>query len=624
MKKTLLVALMGLMTIATANAAVDFENITITLMNNTVVKYNASQLSDVTYVGGQFGEEGAVGIKLYPTGSTSSVDFLYSQILSIVYNEQTTTTFTRITSTDQLEAGKRYIIVCEDASGAMGGACNTNYRALVAEGITLYNGTAIVENESEVSIFTLGGSTGSWTFNDGSYLANTSYSYLNSSTTASDNAKWTIGISNNNATITNKQNTSKTIYYQSNYSDFNASSSNTYSKMVQLYVEGDGGSSTTTVAMPTFSPAGGTFTSAQTVTISTTTSGATIYYTINGSTPTANSTVYTGSITVSTTTTIKAIAIKDGVSSSVATATFTISSSGTTDNNVNANWNISGKSIPQSKADPSFTNESTDDYSWRLEYPHINTASGNQRVVKATSAYGITYSLEWDNNIVANRWSCYTMCSKNNASNVDRSDDFRSDPVVTNSTGTSGSNSSSSYNESSIYSRGHLCPSADRLASTEQNKQTFFMTNMQPQYQSHNGGLWGTLEKYVREKWQPTNNTDTLYVVKAATISNVTLNNSTSTGIITTTTDKSGFTIPVPKYFYMAFLYYTKSDNSYKAFALWTEQKTSNNDSADSVITNRISIDELEARTGIDFFCNLPDDIEATVEAAATYWDNSQ
>ncbi len=287
-----------------------------------------------------------------------------------------------------------------------------------------------------------------------------------------------------------------------------------------------------------------------------------------------------------------------------------------TNNNVNANWNITTKNIPESGGDPSFTNQSTDQYAWRLEYPHINTSSNNQRVVKATSDYGITYSLEWDNDLRANRWTCYTMCAKNNARYVSRKDTFQIDPAVTNSP-------ASTYTQSSTYSRGHLCPSADRLASREQNTQTFFMTNMQPQYQSHNGKMWATLEGYVRSKWQPTNSNDTLYVVKAATIENVTLNGSSQTGIITTTTDGSGNTLVVPKYFYMAFLYYTKSTDSYKAFALWTEQKSSDNDSADTIINNRISIDELEQRTGIDFFCNLPDDIEATVEATATYWDNS-
>lgn len=74
----------------------------------------------------------------------------------------------------------------------------------------------------------------------------------------------------------------------------------------------------------TFSPAGGTYTTAQTVTISCSTSGATIYYTIDGSTPSASSTMYNGAITISETTTLKAIAIKDGTSSNVATATYTI------------------------------------------------------------------------------------------------------------------------------------------------------------------------------------------------------------------------------------------------------------------------------------------------------------
>ena len=81
-----------------------------------------------------------------------------------------------------------------------------------------------------------------------------------------------------------------------------------------------------TVATPAFSPDAGTYTEAQSVTISCETTGATIYYTTDGSNPSASSTAYSGAITVGETTTIKAIAVKEGMTdSSVASTTYTIS-----------------------------------------------------------------------------------------------------------------------------------------------------------------------------------------------------------------------------------------------------------------------------------------------------------
>ncbi|MDX8033225.1 chitobiase/beta-hexosaminidase C-terminal domain-containing protein [Lentzea sp. BCCO 10_0856] len=81
----------------------------------------------------------------------------------------------------------------------------------------------------------------------------------------------------------------------------------------------------TPVATPTFSPPGGAYTSAQTVTISTATSGATIRYTVDGSTPTASSPLYSGPISVPTSRTVSAIGIKSGLANSaVASATYTI------------------------------------------------------------------------------------------------------------------------------------------------------------------------------------------------------------------------------------------------------------------------------------------------------------
>nr|WP_223187738.1 chitobiase/beta-hexosaminidase C-terminal domain-containing protein [Streptomyces sp. CBMA29] len=90
---------------------------------------------------------------------------------------------------------------------------------------------------------------------------------------------------------------------------------------------GSTGGTGTTVATPTFSPAGGTFSSAQSVTISDATSGASIRYTLDGSTPTASSALYSAPLTISASTTVKAIGIKSGsTNSAVATASYTIGS----------------------------------------------------------------------------------------------------------------------------------------------------------------------------------------------------------------------------------------------------------------------------------------------------------
>jgi hypothetical protein len=81
---------------------------------------------------------------------------------------------------------------------------------------------------------------------------------------------------------------------------------------------------------PTFSVAAGTYTSAQTVTITDATSGATIYYTTDGSTPTANSTAYTAPVVISTSGTLQAIAIISGSTpSAVTSAAYVIATAAT-------------------------------------------------------------------------------------------------------------------------------------------------------------------------------------------------------------------------------------------------------------------------------------------------------
>jgi LysM repeat protein len=98
---------------------------------------------------------------------------------------------------------------------------------------------------------------------------------------------------------------------------------------------------------PTFSPPGGTYTASQSVTISDSTGGTTIYYTTNGTTPTTSSAKYTGAITVSATETLEAIAVETGyTNSAVDTAAYTV--------------NLPAKITPVVKVTPSSSSIRTD------------------------------------------------------------------------------------------------------------------------------------------------------------------------------------------------------------------------------------------------------------------------
>lgn len=98
---------------------------------------------------------------------------------------------------------------------------------------------------------------------------------------------------------------------------------------IDVYSMAGSGGGTPTVSAPVFNPDGGIFQNSVNVQISTPTPASTIYYTTNGSTPTASSTPYGGPIAVNTTTTVNAIGMRDGYNNSaVVSRTFTIDSGG--------------------------------------------------------------------------------------------------------------------------------------------------------------------------------------------------------------------------------------------------------------------------------------------------------
>lgn len=274
-----------------------------------------------------------------------------------------------------------------------------------------------------------------------------------------------------------------------------------------------------------------------------------------------------------------------------------------TDNNKNRN---TGAALT---AKSSYGNQDAT-HAWQYEYPKLKGGASNLVIRKSTSDYGDTFALEWDCTKKANRWTCYRLDAKNSASNVTRKDAFKEDPDIN-----SDYRSTLGDYSGSDFSRGHLCPSGDRLCSSDQNKQTFFLSNMQPQYQAHNGGKWNTLEGKVRT-WA--DQCDTLYIVKAATIDDVVLDGRTKSGILSVKCNES---LIVPAYFYMALLAYNKSADSFQALGIWTNHANT----ASAVNIEYISIDELEKRTGIDFFCNLRDDLEDEAEksVSTSYWNVS-
>ena len=384
------------------------------------------------------------------------------------------------------------------------------------------------------------------------------------------------------------------------------------------------------VEAPTFSHPSGTVFQGDTEVIITGPQGSKIYFTVDGSNPTTTNYWDNGlspfhlPLGVGTIT-IKAIAVLDGKSSAVATAIYTVEQ--VIDNNVNANWKETSYNIPESGLIPT-SSSATYNQAWRIEYPHISTSNNSMVVVKATSEYGISLSLELDKSQRANRWTCFTMHAGTPNNNVGRTPSFSVDENVpaayqVNANEYTRGNYTTSVvnldgNNMTLFARGHICASEDRQSSSEQNSHTFVTSNIHPQYQAYNAGLWQRMETKV-QNWGYSNSfRDTLYVCKGATIANVNLNGTTSTGTISKSEVYNQFgvnitgTLPIPRYWYMAVL--RLKNGQYEAMAYWSEQLNSACNSI-TLQSCMITIDELERRTGIDFFCNLPDDIEEEVEA---------
>ena len=242
----------------------------------------------------------------------------------------------------------------------------------------------------------------------------------------------------------------------------------------------------------------------------------------------------------------------------------------------------------------------------RLEFPSLKGGKSVVIVHKTNDSYGLNFCTEWDYEKMSQRWSCYQMYKgyTGNAGRYEGNPQYPFDEdlkAIESATGIKMYWDQDLF-KSSGYDHGHICPSADRQYSTQANKQTFYLTNMQPQYPKFNQKLWAEMESRMRKWIDNSPATDTMYVCKGGTIDD-------ELNIIERVKEQ----LIVPKYFYMAILY--KNSEGYKALAFWALNENVDR-SKDDLKKYVISIDKLEELTGIDFFCNLPDDVENKVEAA--------
>ena len=242
-------------------------------------------------------------------------------------------------------------------------------------------------------------------------------------------------------------------------------------------------------------------------------------------------------------------------------------------------------------------------YASMLEIPALKGGSMNQFITHTTKRNGKdypTYSLEYSYKYKHSYWIAYRF-DNTTGGNVGRNEAYKPDPELP-------SQYAAKHNDytNSGYTRGHLCASSDRQYSKEANQQTFYMSNISPQSGNgfnQSGNAWNTGEDKVQAwGYNISRSTDTLYVVKGGTIGE---------GMI------KGYIkneIAIPKYFFMAVLF--RSGDNYKAIGFYMPHENLKDD-PDKKDPKKylMSIDALEQETGIDFFHNLPDNIENTVEA---------
>lgn len=149
------------------------------------------------------------------------------------------------------------------------------------------------------------------------------------------------------------------------------------------------------------------------------------------------------------------------------------------------------------------------------------------------------------------------------------------------------------------FDRGHLCPAGDRRYSQLAHDETFLTSNISPQKHDFNSGIWNTLEQKVRY-WASKYNG--VYVVTGGVLKG----NMKTIGVER---------VAVPNQFFKILI--DNNNGKTKMIAFLMSHQNSDKPLYDFVV----SVDEVEALTGIDFFPELEDAIENKLEASSSFKD---
>lgn len=163
---------------------------------------------------------------------------------------------------------------------------------------------------------------------------------------------------------------------------------------------------------------------------------------------------------------------------------------------------------------------------------------------------------------------------------------------------------------SSGFDRGHICPSADRTKSVPDNSATFVMTNMMPQAPNNNRETWRLLEEYTRDLMTQGNE---VYIISGA----YGQGGSGSQGGTTNTI--AGGKVVVPSNTWKVIIVLPNGSDDVNRITKETRVIAVDMPNSQSIGDDwgayRVSVDDLEQKTNLDFMSKVTTDIQAVIEA---------